>query len=199
MNRSQRVDWLGIREIPLLLEGIVEKNWNAEWRIIARKYRMVLELAKRVFYSVVMQDHTMAPRWKRLLAFVVDVFLSIIVGSILLFTAVTVMGALDVSVNINLTQNTEIIGCLAFSVGYLVINTYLLFSSSRSIGKKALRIKISGSTNGFLLLLRCIGPLVLSYYSTTLAILTFALYLPILFPVNRSVYDYIFNTKVTNA
>ena len=141
----------------------------------------------------------MARRWKRLLAFVVDVFLSIIVGLSLLFGAAMVMGGLDVSVNINLTQNADIIGFLGFSIGYLVINTYPLFASSRSIGKKALRIKISGSTNGFLLLLRCIGPLALSYYSTTLAILTFALYLPILFPVNRSVYDYIFNTTVTNA
>lgn len=139
-------------------------------------------------------------RLKRTAAFVIDIILSLLVGAILIGACVFAYAILfDHQMNINLTQNAHIISSITFTLGFIVNNFYALRKHQASLGKNILGLKVRGTDNVAILLLRTLVPVLLSYNSVWLAIPITINYLLGYSPSKKCIHDYLLNTTVSDA
>ena len=138
-------------------------------------------------------------KFKRAIALVIDIFLSLITGLVFLGLLVFMISLLDGGLNINLTKYSSLIGALVFFVGYVLINIYFLGKYQASYGKKLMGLKVVGTSSVIVLLFRTLVPVIASYITIWLAICTCINYLVGFSPRNKCGHDYLLKTEVVNA
>ncbi|MGH1461111.1 MAG: RDD family protein [Neptuniibacter sp.] len=138
-------------------------------------------------------------KFKRALALIIDIFLSLIAGLIFLGLLIFLASLLGGGLNINLTKHSSLIGALAFFIGYVSLNTYFLGKYQASCGKKLMGLKVVGTNNIIVLLLRTLVPVIASYITIWLAVFTCVNYLVGFGSCNKCGHDHLFKTEVVNA
>ena len=136
---------------------------------------------------------------KRAFAFGVDIALALLLGFIILASLFYCLGMLGISFNINLTKYSHLIGAMAYSIGYVLLNTRSLYKHDASLGKRIVGLKVLGASSLSAKLARTLIPILGLYLNMWLACIALISFLLGLGPKNLAGHDYLFRTQVVNA
>ena len=138
-------------------------------------------------------------KFKRAIALIIDIFLSLTIGLVFLGLLALLVALLGSGLNINLAKYSSLIGALAFFIGYVLLNTYFLGKYQASFGKKLMGLKVVGTSSVMVLLFRTLVPVIASYITIWLVVCTCINYLVGFSPRNKCGHDYLLKTEVVNA